>query len=116
MRFILFVLLLAVVSGALHFFLPFLPWWSVALFAALLSLFVKLSPALAFVAGFLGAALLWGGYAYYLDFLNEGILSARMGILFGGIPGSALPLVTAVFGGLVAGLGALTGSLIVKKL
>lgn len=109
MRFIFYIVLLPLFAGGLHFLLPFLPWWSVALFAGLLSLFIPLRAMKAFFAGFIGAALLWGGYALYLNFGNSGILAERMGALFGNLPGAMLPFITAVFGGVIGGLGALTG-------
>jgi hypothetical protein len=89
----------------------FLPWWSIAVVAAILSFIFDLKIGLSFWAGFLGAALLWGGFAGYLDALNEGILSARIGRLFGNVPGLVLIFITALIGGIFGGLGALTGSL-----
>lgn len=90
-------------------------WWlpGYALVAAALpagALF-RLGAGRSFAAGFLAGCLLWGGYAWYLDSRNGGLLSARMGELFGGMPGAGLLAVTALLGGLLAGLGALTGSL-----
>jgi len=89
----------------------FLPWWSIAVVAAILSFIFDLKVGLSFWAGFLAAALLWGGFAGYLDALNESILSARIGKLFGNVPGVVLIIITALIGGMFGGLGALTGSL-----
>lgn len=88
-----------------------LPWWSIALIAALLSFAFNIRVGMSFLAGFLAVALLWGGYAGYLNTMNEGILAARMGALFGGINGIILVLITGLLGGILGGLGALTGSL-----
>jgi hypothetical protein len=111
MRFALYALLLALVAGLLHYLLPFVPWWTTALVALLLSLFIKNKPTTAFFAGFVGALLLWGGLAFYLSTQNDGILAARMGNLLGGLPGMSLPVVTGLLGGILGGLGGLTGSL-----
>ena len=88
-----------------------LPWWTILLLTGLLGLFFDLSTAQRFSAGFLAVFLLWGGYAFYLNMMNEGMLSEKMGILFGGLSGGILLLLTALLGGIIGGLGALTGSL-----
>ena len=108
MKITIYILLLILIGGILQ---NFLPWWALPLAAFLLALGFRLQPWQAFLAGFLGAALLWGGYAAYLNVLNEGILAARMGGLFGGLGPNAMVVLTAFFGGLFGGLGAWTGSL-----
>lgn len=62
---------------------------------------------LALVAGF----LLWYSNAWLADSANEGLLSARVGLLFQGLKGWQLLLVTGLLGGILAGLGAMTGQL-----
>lgn len=89
----------------------FLPWWIIAVMAAILSFIFDLKIGISFWAGFAAAALLWGGYAGYLNFQNEGILAERIGKLLGGLNGILLVLVTSLIGGIFGGLGALTGSL-----
>ncbi len=89
----------------------FLPWWMIAVIAGLLSFIFDLRVGASFWAGFVAAALLWGGYAGYLNALNDGILADRIGKLLGGLNGFLLVLVTAIIGGIFGGLGALTGSL-----
>lgn len=86
-----------------------MPWWIVVVLAGLLAMLIKLKPTTSFLAGFLGVALLWGGYATYLDVLNEGVLSSRIGEMFGGLNSVLLILATAIFGGLLGGLGGLSG-------
>lgn len=108
MKITTYLLLLIFFGAILQYFLP---WWSLPLAAFLLALGFRLLPRQAFLAGFLGAALLWGGYATYLHILNEGILAARMGALFGGLGPNVMVVLTALFGGLFGGLGAWTGSL-----
>jgi len=90
--------------------LSLLPWWSLPIFAALLAFLMEVRPGAAAMAGLIGGFLLWAGYAGLLNVQNDGILSARIGDLLGGVSGGMLVLVTGAFGGLFAGLGALTGS------
>lgn len=108
MKIFLYSVLLLLLSGLLQVFLP---WWILPVAAFLLALGIRLLPGQAFLAGFLGAALLWGGYAGYFNTMNDGILAARMGGLFGGLSAGLMVLLTAFFGGLFGGLGAWTGSL-----
>jgi hypothetical protein len=89
----------------------FLPWWSIALIAGVLSFIFSLRVGISFWVGFLAVALLWGSYAGYLNTINEGILAARMGKVFGGLNGILLVIITGILGGVFGGLGALTGSL-----
>ncbi len=103
--FIVFVILAGFIAQ------QFLPWWIIAVIAAVLSFIFDIKIGAGFWAGFVAAALLWGGYAGYLDVQNEGILSARIGKLFGNMPGFMLVLITAIIGGVFGGLGAMTGSL-----
>ncbi|MDX1943582.1 MAG: hypothetical protein SFU99_23650 [Saprospiraceae bacterium] len=108
MRIILFTLFTLIAGFIAQ---QFLPWWMIAVIAGLLSYIFDLKTGVSFWAGFVAAALLWASYAGYLDYQNEGILSARIGKLFGGLPGAVLILLTGVVGGIFGGLGALTGSL-----
>jgi hypothetical protein len=62
----------------------------------------------AFVAGLLAGVLLWGGLAYSTDVANAQILSTRVAGIFGTGP-AAMVAITAVLGGLLAGLGTLLG-------
>lgn len=107
MKPIFYIIALMVLAFGLQ---QFLPWWSMPLAAAVLALIFGLKPLNGFVLGFLGAALLWGGYAGIINLSNEGILATQMGQLFGGLNGLLIVLVTALFGGLFGGLGALVGS------
>ncbi|GJM31820.1 MAG: hypothetical protein DHS20C18_08210 [Saprospiraceae bacterium] len=97
-----------IILGAI--FQLFLPWWSLAIVAALLSLLAKLKPLTSFWSGLLAGMLLWGIYAAVLNYTNEGLLATKIGALFGG-PAIMVVAMTALFGGITAGLGALSGSL-----
>ena len=90
---------------------PLTPWWSLAPIALVVVLIFQLSPTKSTIVGFLGGFILWGIVAFLQDNANQGILSSRIGGMLGGLPGLAVPLFTAIIGGITASLGALVGSL-----
>ena len=112
MRFLLLVILIALLSAAAEVFLP---WWGIAVVSFIVSLFVSLRPGKAFLAGFLGIALFWLTAACIHELTNDHILSAKMAALFH-LPNYVIfILVTALIGGLVGGLSAWAGALIRPK-
>lgn len=80
-------------------------WWGLALIAALVGFAVHEHAGVVFLSGFLGGALFFGLYAYYLDNANQGQLSAMMTKVLTFPP--FWP--TVVLGGVLGGLGMLTG-------
>ncbi len=106
-------LLVAILLTALIAFVGglYLPWWSIAIAALLVAVMVHQKAGKAFIAGFLGVFLLWGGLAWWIDMKNEGILAAKIASVLP-LGGSAivLILVTGLIGGLVAGFAAMSGS------
>jgi len=109
MRFILAVILIAVLSAAAEWFLP---WWMIAVVAFCVSLFISMKPGKAFLAGFVGIGVFWLIAAVVQDIPNDHILSARMaGVLH--LPGYGMFIgVTAFVGGLLGGLAALAAALL----
>lgn len=105
MKLIVFLIGLIVLGFLLQLILP---WWVLAPLAAILAWGLQLSPRQAFTAALVGGMLLWGGYAIYLD---NGILSARLGQLMGGFSSIWLFLLTSLIGGLLAAMGGVSGSL-----
>jgi hypothetical protein len=93
----------------------FLPWWTIAVAAFIVSALIPQKPVNAFFAGFLALFLLWGLLAFVIDSYNENILSTRVAELLY-LQGSsiALVIVTALIGGLVGGGGSLTASFLKK--
>ncbi len=89
----------------------YLPWWSISAAAFLVAVTLRQSPLAAFLTGFLGLFALWGGLAWWIDMGNEHLLSAKMAAVlpFGG-SASAIIVVTAFAGALVAAFAALTAS------
>lgn len=91
-----------------------LPWWSAPLVAFLVAISFEQTPLKAFLNGFGAIFLLWFVSALAITVYNEGILAARLAILFS-LPGGYLMVpVTGVVGGLAGGMAALSGSLIRK--
>jgi hypothetical protein len=101
---VVIILLLGAVLG------QYLPWWTIAVVAAVSSLFLKHKIAMAAMFGFLAGVLLWGGLSFYLDVENQHILSSRMGELFGGFRSTALVFLTGFLGGILLSLGSMVGA------
>jgi len=88
-------------------------WWLPAIAAILLGYLMKdQSTSAIFALGFLGMFLLWAGWSFYSDNMNDGILSAKIGELFQGLSGISLIAISALLGGILGGLGALTGKFV----
>lgn len=108
---------LAIILTALLSFISgeYLPWWSVAAAAFAVSLFISQGPFAAFLAGFLGVAGLWAGYAFWIDKANQSLLSSRVASLFP-LQGDPLLLIllTGFIGGLVGGLAAMSANFITR--
>lgn len=105
MRNLALVVLMIALGALLH---QFLPWWAIWCAGLVVGLAMPKEGAIgAFAVGILGGALLWGGYALWLNLQNEGVMASRIGELFGGQSPTTLLLLTALFGGLFGGLGTL---------
>ena len=89
----------------------YLPWWSIALVAFIVSILILQPPLKAFLSGFLGVFLLWMIFSLTVDASNDHILSHRIAGVFplGGYS-FLLVLLTAFIGGMVGGMAALSGS------
>ena len=104
---IILTALLAFISGLLSFS----PWCGFAVTSLLVALLVHQKAGKAFLAGFLGLFLLWGGLAWWIDMKNNGVLSQKIAsVLPLGGNSILLIVVTGVAGGLVAGFAAMSGS------
>jgi hypothetical protein len=111
MKFVTATILTALLSFIAGIYVPL--WWAFAFVAMLVAVLVHQKGGKAFLAGFLGLFLLWGGLAWWIDMANESILSVKIASL---LPLDGLKwiliFVTAFIGGLVAGFAALSGSYI----
>ena len=92
-----------------------LPWWIIILVCALVSFLLKWKTKTAFLLGFVSMFLLWAIQAFIIDQKNDGILSSKIGELFGGMNGILLILVTAFIGGILGGMGAQIGAELVRS-
>jgi hypothetical protein len=110
MKFILSVILTALLAYAFGLYLP---WWSVVPAAFLVALCIVQKPGWSLLSGFLGAALLWGIMAAWISSANQGVLAQKMSalILKKDQP-VLLMLLTALVGGLPAGMAACSASLL----
>ena len=108
MRFFIAFLL----TGLLSFsWALFFPWWIIAVAAFIVAALIPQPRFYAFICAFLALFFLWGGQAVLIDTKNEHLLSAKVAQIlpFGGSY-IALIFVTALLGGMIGGLAALTGS------
>ena len=113
MKFLITIILTILLSFILSLYFP---WWSIAIAAFAIELVLNLRPAKAFLAAFCGLFILWGLLSWWIDIENNSILSKKIATLLP-LGGSVflLILVTALVGGLVAGLAALSASFLRKK-
>ena len=113
MKFVITILLIALLSFCSGLFLP---WWGFAMVTFAVSALLPQRPILAFLSGFLALFLLWGGLAWFLDAANNGILSGKIArILPLGGSSVLLILVTALIGAIAGGGAALSGSYLNRK-
>ena len=109
MRFLIGVIAVIIVGYIGHLIFP--AWWMIVIIVALISGGMGLNPLPSFGFGFVGVALLWGANALFIDLNNNHLLSAQVGQLFQGLGSVALILIVVLLGGLLGGMGALTGAL-----
>ncbi len=108
MKFITQIIVIAIVAMLAQLILP---WWIVAVVAFVVSFFYNNHAMAAFGAGFLAVAALWLVYAAILDNASQSILSSKMAQLFP-LPNNPVMmlLMAVIVGGLVGGMGAITGN------
>jgi len=90
-----------------------LPWWIVAIISFLSALFIAKTSAHAFWSAFAAIFIVWVVMALFKSVPNKHILAIRMAhVLPLGGHWVLLLLVTAIIGGLVAGMAAMSAHLI----
>lgn len=93
----------------------FFPWWSMVVVLMLAGVMLGIHPGKSFLLGFAMIAFLWSAYAGFLNHVNTGMFAEKVGgILSQGkahIGGTQLIYITGLLGGLLGGLGMMTGSL-----
>ena len=106
-----------VLTGLLAFALGgYLDWWSIAIAAFIVAALIPQRPLLAWLSGFLGLFILWGGLSFIISEKNGGMFAAKIAkVLPLGGSGYLLLLVTALVGAIVAGFAALSGCYLRKQ-
>ncbi len=109
MKFFVSILLTALLSFALCLFLP---WWVIAISGFAVAFAIPQKAGLSFITGFLALFFLWAGLSFWISAANEHLLAHKISMLFINVDNPILLIVvTGLIGGLVAGLGSLTGRL-----
>ncbi|TDO28309.1 hypothetical protein [Sediminibacterium goheungense] len=110
MKFLSAIILTALLAFATGLY-GILPWWSFAITSFIIAIAIHQKAGKAFLAGFAGLFLLWSILAILIDSANDHILATKVANILP-LGGSywVLILLTAIIGGLVSGLAALTGS------
>ena len=101
MKFIISVVLIALLSlvTCLYF-----PWWSIAFVAFFIAAIIPQRPAWSFLAGFTALFLLWSILALYLSSKNNNILAHKISLIVLSTNSVILLVIcTALIGALVAG-------------
>jgi hypothetical protein len=107
MRFLLALLLTAVLSFLAGMFLP---WWSIAIIAFLVALLIPQRLGFAFLSGLLGIFILWAVLSFWISAQNDNILADKVAKLMKVGSSVLLILATALIGGLIGGFAAMAGS------
>ena len=85
-------------------------WWAPAVGAVALAVLFPVWRRSGFWLAFMAGVLVWGMYTGFLHLDSEGRLTDRLAVTFGVGNGWGLVVVTALWGGLTAGLGGWFGA------
>jgi hypothetical protein len=112
MKFIVALFLTALLS---FFLAKFCPWWIIAVAAFTVALAIPQKTRLSFLSAALALFFLWGLQSFLIDSKNEHIMAAKIaGLLVHRNSYLLIIFITACIGALVAGLAAISGSLLRK--
>ena len=101
------ILLLGVMAQLLF------PWWSIAVVAFYVGVWVHESPAKSFAYGTAAVTLMWATYAGIQNNANGGLMSDAISKMLGGsVSGTQLIFATGLVGGLVGGISAMAGTML----
>lgn len=93
----------------------FMPFWNICIAALFVAFFSSNSTIKSFFAGFIATFSLWGISAWIMSDMNDNILLERVAGVFTLTPWLML-LLGATIGGLLGGLGAMTGTTLRKTI
>ncbi|MEO5966717.1 MAG: hypothetical protein ABIP68_04625 [Ferruginibacter sp.] len=111
MKFIGSIILIAALSFALGLYFP---WWTIIIPAFIVPFIMHLKPGYSFLAGFLSIFFLWGILAAIISANNNHVLAHKASMLILKTDSPLLLIVlTALIGGVVAGLASLSSSLLI---
>jgi hypothetical protein len=96
-----------VVLLGLHILAPF--WWWIAVVPFVYGFLFGKKDKNTFWEGFLAGALVWGGAAAFFFFSSGRLIAGRVAMMFRLGKGGIILVLTAVLGGLVAGLASFAG-------
>ncbi|HRP90846.1 MAG TPA: hypothetical protein PKX92_12510 [Edaphocola sp.] len=94
----------------------FFPWWTITIAGFVSALIWSQKNFKGFLQAFIGVGILWLVMSFGQSYQNQHLLVEKIGALLG-IKSNAviiLPLITALIGALIAGLGGLTGGLLLS--
>jgi len=94
----------------------FLPWWVVVIIAFLAAFFLGNTTGQSFIAGFGGVFIVWATLALLKSVPNNNLLAKRVAAMLHLQHWIFLLFITALIGGLVAGMAALSGILLKKAI
>lgn len=108
MKFLVSILLIALLSVAACLYLP---WWCIAIVAFIVAALIPQKPFKSFLTGFIALFLLWGLLSWYISSNNNHLLAHKVSLVILKTDSPyTLMLITALIGSLVAGFAALAGS------
>lgn len=108
MKFIISLVLIALLSVSACLYLP---WWSIAIVAFIVAALIPQHPGKSFLTGFIAILLLWGSLAWFISSNNNHLLAHKVSMIILKTDSPFVLIVaTALIGSLVAGFAALSGS------
>ena len=112
MKFIVSVLVIALLSLAAGLFLP---WWTIAVVAFVVTSLIPQNPLRSFLSGFTALFLLWGALSWFISSNNEHLMASKVALILKMGNPIIMFVATALIGALVAGFAALAGSFVRRK-
>ncbi len=108
MKFIVSILLIALLSVAACLYLP---WWSIGIVAFIVAALIPQKPFKSFLTGFIALFLLWGLLSWYISSNNNHLLAHKVSLVILKTDSPFILIIaTAIIGALVAGFAALSAS------
>lgn len=106
-------ILIALLAFALGLYMP---WWTIAIAAFIISLLIHQRPGLSFLSGFTAIFVLWAILSWSITAANDNMLAAKIATVLP-LGGSvfALVMVTALVGALVGGFASIAASFVIRR-